>query len=153
MRIHKSHKAGIPGLKGSGSEPYPVQRPTPSLGQSEPTPPGNSDAQPAHSLSWSFASGRRRGFSALPAGNRNNNGSWNNQGNNANFWSATEIVSPRVEYSCEKARLAAFEGEQSAAIDWVTRGWNRNLNYNNANLNANNNNKTNGFSARCLQNW
>jgi len=62
---------------------------------------------------------------ALPGGYRNNNGNFNNLTNNANFWSSSEYSS--------------------------TNAWNRNLNYNNANVNRNNNNKTNGFSARCLQ--
>jgi uncharacterized protein (TIGR02145 family) len=63
-------------------------------------------------------------FSALPAGNYNN-GNYNNFGNNANFWSATE------------------NNDNNA--------YNRNLNYNNANVNRNNNNKNNGFSVRCLR--
>ncbi len=62
---------------------------------------------------------------ALGAGNRNNNGNFNNLRNNANFWSSSEYSS--------------------------TNGINRNLNYDNANVNRNNNNKTNGFSVRCLR--
>ena len=62
-------------------------------------------------------------FSALPAGNYN--GSYNNFGNNANFWSATENSS--------------------------TNAYNRNLNYNNAGVNRNNNNKNNGYSVRCVR--
>jgi uncharacterized protein (TIGR02145 family) len=65
-------------------------------------------------------------FSALPGGNRNNNGNFNNVGNNGNWWSATENNS--------------------------SNAYNRNLNYNNSNMNRNNNNKNNGFSVRCLQN-
>ena len=68
-----------------------------------------------------------RRFSALPAGNRNNNGSFNNVGNNANFWSATE--------------------------NDTDNAYNRNLNYNNANMNTNNNNKNNAFSVRCVQDF
>ena len=64
---------------------------------------------------------------ALPGGNRNNNGSFNNLGNNANFWSSTENSS--------------------------SNAWNRNLNYNNADVNRNNNNKENGFSLRCTKDW
>ncbi len=64
--------------------------------------------------------------SALPGGNRNNsNGSFNNVGNNGNWWSSTENSS--------------------------SNAYNRNLNYNNANVNRNNNNKSNGFSVRCLR--
>ena len=63
-------------------------------------------------------------FSAVPAGNCNGS-SFNNAGNNANFWSSTENNS--------------------------NNAWNRNLNYNNANVNRNNNNKNNGFSVRCLR--
>jgi len=62
---------------------------------------------------------------ALPGGYRNNNGNFNNLGNNANFWSATENNS--------------------------NNAWNRNLNYNNAQVNRNNNNKENGFSVRCVR--
>ena len=62
----------------------------------------------------------------LPGGNRNNdNGSFNNAGNNGNWWSGTEYSS--------------------------TNAYNRNLNYNNADLNRNNNYKSNGFSVRCLR--
>jgi len=64
------------------------------------------------------------GFSAFPAGNRNNNGDFNNRGNNANFWEATENNASNAN--------------------------NRNLNNGNSNLNANNN-KNNGFSVRCLR--
>jgi hypothetical protein len=61
----------------------------------------------------------------LPAGNRNG-GSFNNQGSNGNWWSASE--------------------------NNATNAWNRNLNNGNANLNENNNNKSNnGFSLRCQQ--
>ena len=62
-------------------------------------------------------------FGALPAGNYN--GSYNNSGNNANFWSSTEASSGNA--------------------------WNRNLNYNNASVNRNSNNKSNGYSVRCLR--
>ncbi|WP_288786316.1 FISUMP domain-containing protein [uncultured Fibrobacter sp.] len=65
------------------------------------------------------------GFSALPAGNRNNNGDFNNAGNNANFWSATENNS--------------------------NNAYNMNLNYNNDNANLNYNNKNNARSVRCLR--
>lgn len=61
-------------------------------------------------------------FSAVPAGNYN--GSYNNFGNNAYFWSATQNNS--------------------------NNAYNRNLNYNNANVNSNNN-KNNGYSVRCLR--
>jgi len=62
---------------------------------------------------------------ALPGGYRNNNGNFNNLGNNANFWSSTENNS--------------------------NNAWNRKLNYNNANVNRNNNNKQNGFSVRLVR--
>jgi len=64
-------------------------------------------------------------FTALPGGNRNNNGTFNNIGNNGNWWSATE--------------------------NDATNAWNRNLNYNNINVNRNNNNKKYGFSVRCVR--
>ena len=63
-------------------------------------------------------------FSAVPAGNCNGT-SFNNAGNNANFWSATPNNS--------------------------NNAWNRNLNNGNQNVNENNNNKNNGFSVRCLR--
>jgi hypothetical protein len=62
--------------------------------------------------------------SGLPGGNRNNNGTFNNLGNNGNWWSSTE----------------------SGANAWY---WN--LNYNNDNVNRNNNDKRLGFSVRCLR--
>ena len=65
-------------------------------------------------------------FTALPGGYRNNNnGNFNNIGNNANFWTSTENNS--------------------------NNAWNRKLNYNNSEVNRNNNNKKNGFSIRCLR--
>jgi hypothetical protein len=64
--------------------------------------------------------------SGLPGGNRNNNGNFNNVGNNGNWWTSTENNN---------------------------NAWNRNLNYNNPEVNRNNNNKENGFSVRCLRDW
>lgn len=63
-------------------------------------------------------------ISALPGGNRNNNGTFNNLGNNGNWWSSTE--------------------------NNTSNAWNRNMNYNNSNVNRNNN-KQNGFSVRCVR--
>lgn len=64
-------------------------------------------------------------FSPLPGGYRNNDGTFNDIGNNGNWWSSTE--------------------------NSTTNAWNRNMNYNNANVNRNNNNKKNGFSVRCVR--
>ena len=64
-------------------------------------------------------------FSALPGGYRNNNGNFNNQSNNGNWWSATE--------------------------NDASNAWNRNLNNGNDNLNRNNNNKSCGFSLRLVR--
>ena len=65
-------------------------------------------------------------ITALPGGYRNNNnGNYNNIGNNGNFWSSTENNS--------------------------NNAWNRKLNYNNSDVNRNNNNKQNGFSVRCVR--
>ena len=64
-------------------------------------------------------------FSALPGGYRNNNGNFNNVGNNGNWWSATE--------------------------NDASNAYNRNLNYNNENLNRNNNNKRAGLSVRLVR--
>jgi len=62
--------------------------------------------------------------SALPGGNGNGS-SFNNVGNNGNWWSSTE--------------------------NNATNAWNRNMNYNNSDVNRNNNNKTNLYSVRCVQ--
>jgi len=64
-------------------------------------------------------------FTALPGGYRNNNGNYNNMGNNGYFWSSTENNS--------------------------NNAWNRKLNYNNSDVNRNNNNKQNGFSVRVVR--
>jgi uncharacterized protein (TIGR02145 family) len=60
----------------------------------------------------------------LLAGNRNTDGSFNNQSSNANFWSSL-----------------ASGGS----------AWNRNLNSGNATVNRNTNNQANGFSVRCVR--
>jgi len=65
--------------------------------------------------------------SGLPDGYRNNNGNFNNVGNNGNWWTSTENDN--------------------------NNAWNRNLNYNNPEVNRNNNSKENGFSVRCLRDW
>lgn len=62
----------------------------------------------------------------LLAGNRNTDGSFNNLGTNANFWSSVRSG---------------------------TNAWNRNLNSGNATVNRNANSKANGFSVRCLKDW
>jgi hypothetical protein len=62
---------------------------------------------------------------ALPGGNGNSDGNFNNVGNNGNWWSASE--------------------------NNANNAYNRNMNYNNENANYNNNNKSNLFSVRCLQ--
>jgi len=64
---------------------------------------------------------------SVPGGNRNNNGGFNNVGNNGNWWSSSDTGSGNA--------------------------WYRNLNYNNANVNRNNNDQRNGFSVRCAREW
>jgi hypothetical protein len=64
--------------------------------------------------------------SALFGGWRNNNGNFNNIGNNGNWWSSSE--------------------------NDTNNAWNLNMNSNNQNANMNNNNKELGLSVRCLQN-
>ena len=64
-------------------------------------------------------------FSALPGGNRWNDGDFNNVGNNGNWWSATENDAGNAH--------------------------NRNMNYNNENVNSNWNNKSHGLSVRCAR--
>ncbi|MDA0304551.1 MAG: FISUMP domain-containing protein [Bacteroidetes bacterium] len=71
-----------------------------------------------------YASGRGSGFSGLAGGNRNNNGDFNNEGNNGYFWSASANG---------------------------TNAWNRKLNGGNTEVNRNNNNQRNGFSVRCVR--
>jgi hypothetical protein len=64
--------------------------------------------------------------SALLGGWRNNNGNFNNIGNNGNWWSSSE--------------------------NDTNNAWNLNMNSNNQNTNMNNNNNNEwGFSVRCLQ--
>jgi len=63
--------------------------------------------------------------SALPGGDGNSNGNFNNVGNNGNWWTATE--------------------------NNANNAYNRNMNYNNANVNSNNNDKKNLYSVRCVQ--
>ncbi len=73
-----------------------------------------------------FVNNSAAAISFLPGGYRNNNnGNFNNLGNNGNFWSATE--------------------------NNTNNAWNRKLNYNNTQVNRNNNNKQNGFSVRCIR--
>jgi len=71
-----------------------------------------------------MADERSREVSALPGGNRNTDGSFNNAGNNGNWWTATA------------------NGSGNA--------YNRNMNYNNDNLNENNNDVGLGLSVRCV---
>ncbi len=63
-------------------------------------------------------------FNALPAGNRNSDGTFNNAGTNANFWSSSPDGS---------------------------NAWYRNLNYGNGKVNRNSNNRANGRSVRPLR--
>ena len=63
--------------------------------------------------------------SALPGGNRWNDGSFNNLGDWGNWWSATE--------------------------NDADNAWNVNMNTGNTNVNENWNNKSNGLSVRCLR--
>jgi uncharacterized protein (TIGR02145 family) len=65
------------------------------------------------------------GFSALPGGSRNFDGSFNNIRANAFFWSATE-----------------FDDNNA---------WYRKLDYNNGNVNRTNNPKSVGYSVRCIR--
>ena len=65
--------------------------------------------------------------SALLAGYRNTNGTFNNRGNNGNWWSSSATGS--------------------------TTAINRNLNTGNRGVNRNSNNKANGFSVRCLKDY
>ncbi len=123
-----SQRARVRAGYGLPERAHPVRRPT-SLSRE--------CMQAGHAVVSSVAGGFRyvhgraaalfSGFSALPAGNRNNGGGFNNRGNNANFWEASENNASNAN--------------------------NRNLNNGNANLNANNNNKTNGFSVRCFRAW
>ena len=63
--------------------------------------------------------------SGLPGGNRNNNGTFNNIGNNGNWWSSTE-------YGADLA-------------------WGRHLLYGGGNVYRGTNGKQDGFSVRCIK--
>jgi len=66
-------------------------------------------------------------FSGRPGGNRNTDSTFNNLGNNGNWWSST--------------------------ADSTTNAINRQLNYNNAVLNRNSNTKANAFSVRLCKDY
>ena len=71
------------------------------------------------------ASNNSSGFTALPGGNRGNNGTFGGLGNNADFWSAMEYDSSYV--------------------------WGRNLSNNGSDVYRPSYSKDNGFSVRCLE--
>jgi len=83
------------------------------------------EAGTAHWSSPNTGATNSSGFTALPGGHRNSNGSFGNLTYSAYFWSATENAS--------------------------SSAWYRLLNYNNESVNRYSNYKTNGFSARCVQ--
>jgi hypothetical protein len=64
-------------------------------------------------------------FSALPGGNRNTDGTFNNVGSNGNWWSATQSDS--------------------------SNAYNRNMNATTSTVNRNSNAKANSYSVRCVQ--
>ena len=64
-------------------------------------------------------------LTALPGGYRNNNGNYNNQGNNGYFWSSTENNSDTA--------------------------WYRVLHYNYSDVSRSSSNKRYGFSLRCVR--
>ena len=64
-------------------------------------------------------------FSALPAGNRNSNGNYSHEGDNAFFWSSTEFNSNRAYH------MNLYYGYDGALLDYSNEG--------------------NGYSVRCLQ--
>jgi uncharacterized protein (TIGR02145 family) len=64
-------------------------------------------------------------ISALLAGNRNTNGTFNNRTSNGNWW--------------------------SSSASGASNAFNRNLNTGNRGVNRNANNRANGFSVRCLK--
>jgi hypothetical protein len=93
-------------------------------------PTGKPASKEIRSMRFSFGTSCRlakasASASALPGGNGNSNGSFNNVGNNGNWWSSSE---------------------NNAA-----NAWNRNMNRSNANVNRNNNDKTKLYSVRCVQ--
>jgi len=116
----------LPAVKARASEHHksdsPLSGPVPPpLGGAE----RGSKRRPVRRPSAGPASERLFIFTALPGGYRNNDGTFNNIGNNGNWWSAT-------------------------AYD-ATNSWNRNMNYDNENVNRNNNNARNGFSVRIVR--
>ena len=64
-------------------------------------------------------------FSALPAGNRNSNGNYSHEGDNAFFWSSTEFDSNRAYH------MNLYYGYDGALLDYSNEG--------------------NGYSVRCLK--
>lgn len=101
----KTGNAGIPDFTESGS--------------------GQKRVQQSASVPGSFrgkAEIARFGFGALPAGNRNGDGTFDGVFENANFWSSTE--------------------------NGANNAYNRNLNYDDTDLNTNDNNKGKAMSVR-----
>ncbi len=90
----------------------------------------NTSGWTSHGITCSIGndqgSNNASGFTVLPAGYRGANGSFNNVGDNANFWSSSE--------------------------NNLGNSWSRNLNYNNTRVNVLDNNQANRFLVRCLQN-
>ena len=119
----KTDNAGIPGFTEPGSGQKRVQQsasiPGSLRGKANTTHVGFPKR-----LRLPSAEIARFGFGALPAGNRNGNGTFNNVQSNANFWSSTE--------------------------NSANNAYNRNLNYNGTDLNTNNN-KNNARSVRCVK--
>jgi hypothetical protein len=110
--------------------PTPGLQERPLCSPAERSQPGNRRAErnACEIFPWNLLQAGKKlpqNVSALPGGNRNN-GSFNNAGDNGNWWSSTENDSGNA--------------------------WNRNMNSNNDNVNRNNNDKSNGYSVRCLQN-
>jgi hypothetical protein len=96
------------------------------------TPRGTRDGLIGNRNDFCFPSGLQKELNdyfkrqGLLAGNRNTDGSFNNQSSNANFWSS--LVSGGS-------------------------AWYRNVNSGNATVNRNANNQAYGFSVRCVKNW
>ena len=75
------------------------------------------------------------GFKALPAGSRNHEGRFGNEGDLALFWSSTTLKYSRAEYMCldwDEEEASYWLGDNY--LEWVAKRY-----------------KTYGFSVRCVK--
>jgi uncharacterized protein (TIGR02145 family) len=83
------------------------------------------EAGTAHWLSPNSGATNDKGFTALPGGSRDSNGTFSNIGRDGNWWSSTQYD--------------------------ITNAWYRNMNYNVNSIDRRSLNKSNGLSVRCIK--